>query len=85
VVICLKLGADVHMAKLVPLPLTVSCFTKIQIGFAFWYRLTQVVPEKGLLNGCVCVCAGTVTYTVSDARLGLHVDTEQHVTSWTKL
>ena len=56
-VICLKLGADVHMAQLVPLPLTVSCFTKIQIGFAFWYRLTQVVPEKGLLNGCVCVQA----------------------------
>jgi len=23
----------------------------------FWYRLTRVVPEKGLLNGCVCVCA----------------------------
>ena len=22
----------------------------------FWYRLTRVVPEKGLLNGCVCVC-----------------------------
>jgi len=22
----------------------------------FWYRLTQVVPEKGPLNGCVCVC-----------------------------
>jgi len=20
-----------------------------------WYRLTQVVPDKGLLNGCVCV------------------------------
>jgi len=57
VVICLKLGADVHMAQLVPLPLTVSCFTKIQFGFAFWYRLTQVVPEKGLLNGCVCVQA----------------------------
>ena len=22
----------------------------------FWYRLTWVVPEKGPLNGCVCVC-----------------------------
>ena len=21
-----------------------------------WYQLTLVVPEKGLLNGCVCVC-----------------------------
>ena len=32
-VICLELGADLHMAQLMPLPLTVSCFRKIQIGF----------------------------------------------------
>jgi len=24
-------------------------------GF-FWHWLTRVVPDKGLLNGCVCVC-----------------------------
>ena len=34
-VICLELGADLHIAQLMPLPLTVSCFSKIQIGFAF--------------------------------------------------
>ena len=39
-----------------PLPLTVSCFSKIQIGLPFWYRLTRVVPDKGPLNGCVSVC-----------------------------
>jgi len=51
VVVCLEQGADLHMAQLMPLPLTVSCFRKIQIGFfLFW-----VFPEKGLLNGCVCV------------------------------
>ena len=33
VVICLEQGADLHMAQLMPLPLTVSCFSKIQIGF----------------------------------------------------
>jgi len=33
-----------------PLPLTVSCFSKIQIGLPFWYRLTRVVLEKGPLN-----------------------------------
>ena len=33
VVICLEPGADLHMAQLMPLPLTVSCFSKIQIGF----------------------------------------------------
>ena len=35
VVICLEQGADLHTAKLMPLPLTVSCFSKIQIGFTF--------------------------------------------------
>jgi len=35
VVICLDRGADLHTAQLMPLPLTVSCFRKIQIGFTF--------------------------------------------------
>ena len=34
-VVCLKRSADLHMAQLMPLPLTVSCFSKIQIGFTF--------------------------------------------------
>ena len=34
-VICLERGADLHMFQLMPLPPTVSCFSKIQIGFAF--------------------------------------------------
>ena len=51
----LERGADLHMSQLMPLPLTVTCFSKFQIGFTFWYRLTRVVPEKGRLNGCVCV------------------------------
>ena len=55
-VVSLEQGADLHMAQLMALPLTVSCFSKIQIGLPFWYRLTWVVPDKGPLNGCVCVC-----------------------------
>jgi len=35
------------MAQLMPPPLTVSCFSKIQIGLPFWHRLTRVAPEKG--------------------------------------
>jgi len=46
-------SADLHIAQLMPLPLTFSCF---RLVLPFWYRLTWVVPEKGLLNGCVCVC-----------------------------
>jgi len=56
VVICLDRGADLHMAQLMPLLLTVSRFSKIQIGLPFWYRLTRVVPDQRPLNGCVCVC-----------------------------
>jgi len=42
VVICLERGrSDLHMAQLMPLPLTVSCFSKIQIGFTF------LVPAPG--------------------------------------
>jgi len=35
VVICLERGADLHTAQLMPLPLTISCSSKIQIGFTF--------------------------------------------------
>ena len=62
-VICLEQGADLHRAQLMPLPLTVSCFSKIQIGLPFWYRLTRVVPDKGPLNGCVCVCVSIKLHT----------------------
>jgi len=52
-VICLERGADLHTALLMPLPLAVSCFSKIQVVLPFWYRLTRVVPDKGPLNGCM--------------------------------
>jgi len=55
-VICLARDADLHMAQLMPLPLTGSCFSKIQIGFTFLVLLTRVVLEKVPLNGCACVC-----------------------------
>ena len=42
------------MTQLMPLPLTVSCFSKIQIGFTFLVPAHPVSPEKGLLNVCVC-------------------------------
>ena len=41
-VICQDRDADLHMAQLMPVPLTVSCFSKIQIGFTF------LVPAFGL-------------------------------------
>ena len=46
VVICLEQGADLHMAQLMPLPLTVSCFSKIQIGFTFLVPAHPGSPGK---------------------------------------
>jgi len=45
-VICLERGADLHMAQLMPLPLTVSCFSKIQIGFTFLVPADQGSPGQ---------------------------------------
>ena len=58
-VICLELGADLHMAQLMPLPLTVFCFSKIQIGFTFLVPAHPGSPGKRAVKR-VCVC--TVTY-----------------------
>jgi len=43
IVICLRRGADLHMAELMPLPVTVFCSSKIQIGLPFWYWLICLV------------------------------------------
>ena len=68
-------GAELHMAQLMPLPLTVSCFRKIQIGLPFWYRLTRVVLEKGPLNGCVCVCVCEINRFLYSRAAGLLTET----------
>jgi len=46
-------GADLHMAQLMPLPLTVFASVKSRLALPFWYWLTWVVLEKGPLNVCV--------------------------------
>jgi len=56
-VICLEQSADLHMAQLMPLPLTVSCFSKIQIGFVFLVPAHLGSPRKRAVKRvCVCVC-----------------------------
>ena len=55
-VISLERGADLHISQLMPLPLTVSCFSKI----------TRVVLEKGPLNGCACVYVVTCCLALCD-------------------
>ena len=56
-VICLERGADLHMAQLMPLQLTASCFSKIQIGFSFLVPAHPGSPGKRAIKRvCVCVC-----------------------------
>ena len=70
VVICLELGADLHMAQLMPLPLTVSCFSKIQIGFAFLVPAHPVSPGKRAVKWvCMCVCDLTAVFPSFPAYL----------------
>jgi len=55
-VICLERGADLHMAQLMPaLPLTVSCFSEIQIGFTFLVPADRGSSGKRAVKR-VCVC-----------------------------
>jgi len=57
VVICLERGADLHMAQLMPLPLTVSSFSKIQIGFTFLVPAHPGSPgQRAVKRVCVCAC-----------------------------
>ena len=58
VVICLDRGADLHMAQRIPLPLTVSCFSKIQIGFTFLVPAYPGSPgQRAVKRVCACACS----------------------------
>ena len=62
-VICLERGADLHMVQLMPLSLTVSCLTKIQVGFTFLVPAYPGTPgqravklARARVRVCVCNC-----------------------------
>jgi len=65
VVICTERGADLHTAQLMPLSLTVSCFSEIQIGFTSLVPAHPGSPGKGPLNVCVCVCVTSISGRVA--------------------
>ena len=66
-VICLQRGVDLHIAQLMPLPLTVSCFSKIQIGFTFPVPAHPGSPgQRAIKWAClyVCIiCSGNAVHT----------------------
>ena len=52
------------MAQLMPLPLTVSCFSKIQIGFTFLVPAHQGSPgQRAVKRVCVCACGQVIMAT----------------------
>ena len=76
-VIWLERDADLHMAQMMPLPLTVYCFSKIQIGFTFLVQAHLGSPGKRAVKRvCVCVCITDAIYHAID-------DTIPHVTHLT--
>ena len=67
-VVCLVRDADLHMAQLMPLPLIVSCFSKIQIGFTFLVPAHLGSPGKRAVKRvCVCVYSPSLFYRPSHA------------------
>jgi len=62
VVVFLERGADLHMAQLMPLPLTVSCFRKTQIGFTFLVPAHPGSPGQRAVKR-VCVLYGYMFFS----------------------
>ena len=63
---CLERDAELHVAQLMPLPLTVSCFSEIQIGFTFLgLEPVSMMIEKGRLRWFVHMACYWLTWLLS--------------------
>jgi len=70
VVICLERGADLHMAQLLPVPLTVSCFNEIQIGFTVLLRAHPGCPGKRAVKRVCVFFPARVSFICRGSPLG---------------
>jgi len=70
-VICLERGADLHMAQLMlmPLPPTVSCFSKIQIGFTFLVPAHLGSPRQRAVKRVWCVVVWSLCVAVEPLEM----------------
>jgi len=68
--VVISLVRDLYMAQLMPLPLTVSCFSTIQIGFTF---LVLAHPgtsgQRVMKRVCVCVYGDSLNSTVENSSV----------------
>ena len=71
-VVCLERGVDLHMAQLMPLPLTVSCFSKIQTGFTFLVPAHPGSPGKGAVNRTCVVDQHDINVNVNDVNVNIN-------------
>jgi len=75
-VICLQRGADLHMTQLMPRSLTVSCFSKIQIGFTFLVLAhLGSLGQRAIKRVCMCV------FRCTDCRCDMHNSGKEEHTS----
>ena len=65
VVIFLEQGVDLHMVQLMSLPLTVSCFSKIQIDFTFLVLAHPGSLGKRAVKRVCVICAEDIANTYS--------------------
>ena len=71
-VICLERGADLHMAQLMPLPLTVSCISEIQIGLTFLVMAHRCSPgQKTVKRVCECMCVHVLLWPKTAGLMSL--------------
>ena len=82
-VIWLEQGADLHIAQQMPLPITVSCFSKIQIGFSFLVPAHQGSPgQRAVKRMCVCVlCKRQWLAVASDGQVCTLLQTDNHAST----
>ena len=80
-VICLERGADLHMAQLMPLPLTISCSSNIQIGFTFLIPAHLGNPGQWAVK-LVCVCSDIITLTIYKHIEVLHSRAHNHMSAY---
>jgi len=72
VVICLERGADLHTAQLMPLTLTISCFSEIRIGLASLVPAHLGGPrQRAVKRMCVCVFSTRRYQSAAAAAAGL--------------
>ena len=82
-VICLERGADLHVVQLMPLPLTVSCFSKIQIGFTFLVPAHPGSPgQRAVKRVRVCVCVGRAAEREWTERNAIQIDAPRVGNLW---